>query len=116
MWRYTLLDAGMFCCVADTVPDDLLSDGHIGQPIANHTWEQVGLGLHPAPVFAQSLQKLGGQKIIAITVFIALMNMNDHGFTVDVGDFQVTHSALRRPVAYSFITLDYAAQFTTLRL
>ena len=78
-------------------PDDLLSDRHIGPPVVHHAWEQVGLGLHPAPVLSQSLQKLGSQQNIAIAAALALMDMNDHAFAVDVGDLQVTQLGSSQP-------------------
>ena len=57
--RYVFGDTGLLGCVGDSLPDDLLSDRHIGPPVVHHAWEQVGLGLHPEPVLSESLQKLG---------------------------------------------------------
>jgi hypothetical protein len=97
MGRYVLLDAGLLGCMGNSVPDDLLGDGHICPPVVHHTWEQIGLRLHPAPVLSQSLQKLRGQQNIAIAAALALMDMNDHAFTVDVGDLQVTQLRSSQP-------------------
>ena len=45
--------------------------------------------LHPAPVLAQGLQQLRGQQDVAVTATLALANMNDHAFAVDIGDLEV---------------------------
>ena len=97
MRRYVLLDAGLLGGLATACPDDLLGDGHISPPVLHRAWEQIGLGLHPAPVLAQSLQKLRGQQNIAIAAALALMDMNDHAFAVDVGDLQVTQLGPAQP-------------------
>ena len=73
------------------LPDDLLCNGHICPPALHRTWEQIGLGLHPAPVLAQSLQQLRGQQHVAITATLALTHMNDHALAVDIGDLEVAH-------------------------
>ena len=39
MRRYVLLDAGTFNCLVDSVPDDLLSNGHICTPIVHCAWK-----------------------------------------------------------------------------
>src|ERR1035438_4437973 len=95
--RYMLLDTGLLGCVSDSVPDDLFGNGHISPPIVHHAWEQISLGLHPAPVLSQSLQKLGSQQNIAIAAALALMDMNDHALTVDVGDLQVAQLGSSQP-------------------
>src|ERR1035438_538954 len=95
--RYVLLDTGLLGCVGHSVPDDLFGNGHISPPIVQHTWKQVGLGFHPAPVLSQSVQKLGGQQNIAIAAALALMDMNYHAFAVDVGDLQVTQLGSSQP-------------------
>ncbi len=84
------------------------SDGHISPPICSPYWEQVGLRLHPAPVLAQSVQKLGGQQNIAIAAALALMDMNDHARAVDVGDLQMTPTRL-------FAALSHTASSASLR-
>src|SRR6201994_1576802 len=97
MGRYMLLDAGLLGCLSHSRPNDLLRDGHISPPIVHHAWEQVGPGLHPAPVLSQSLQKLGGQQNIAVAAALALMDVNDHAFTVDVAHLQVTQLGSSQP-------------------
>src|ERR1017187_536615 len=97
MGRYMLLDAGLRGCLSHSRPNDLLRDGHISPPIVHHAWEQVCLGLHPAPVLSQSLQTVGGQQNIAIAAALALMDMNDHAFAVDVGHLQVTQLGSSQP-------------------
>src|SRR5260370_10476452 len=42
------------------------------------------VGLHPAPVDAQSLQQLGAQRNLAVAAALALVNANHHALTVDV--------------------------------
>src|SRR5450631_3100650 len=86
--RYMLLDTGMFCCVGDSVPDDLLSNGHVCPPVLHCAWKQIGLRLHPAPILAHGLQQLRGQQNVTISAALALANMNDHTLAVDVGDLQ----------------------------
>jgi len=72
MGRYVLLDAGLLGCLCHSRPNDLLSNRHVSPPVVYHAWEQVGLGLHPAPVLSQSVQKLGSQQNIAIAAGLGL--------------------------------------------
>src|ERR1035441_450871 len=62
--RYVLGDAGTLGGLVYRLPDDLFRNRDIGPPSLHRTWEQIGLGLHPAPILAQSLQQLGGQQDI----------------------------------------------------
>lgn len=50
MRRYMLGDPGTLGCLVHRLPDDLLCDGNVGPPALHRPWEQVSLGLHPAPV------------------------------------------------------------------
>src|SRR5208337_2224951 len=84
--RYMLSDPGTLGGLVHGLPDDLLCNGHVGSPALHRTWEQVGLGLHPAPVLAQSLQQLRSQQHIAVPATLALAYMNDHTLAVDIGD------------------------------
>jgi hypothetical protein len=73
-----------------SLPHDLRHNGHIRTPVVYHAWEQVGPGLHPAPVLTQSVQQLGAQENIAVPAAVALVDMNDHAFAVDIGDLEMT--------------------------
>ena len=59
MGRYMLLDTSLLGCLCHSRPNDLFRDRHVSPPVVHHAWEQVGLGLHPAPILSQSVQKLG---------------------------------------------------------
>src|SRR5271166_3689348 len=83
--RYMLSDPGTLGGFVHGLPDDLLCNGNVGSPALHRTWEQVGLGLHPAPVLAQSLQQLRSQQHIAVPATLALTYMNDHTLAVDIG-------------------------------
>src|ERR1017187_2905729 len=89
--RYVLGDAGTLGGLVYRLPDDLFRNRDIGPPSLHRTWEQIGLGLHPAPILAQSLQQLGGQQDIAVAGSLALANVNDHALAVDVGDLEMAH-------------------------
>src|SRR5258708_27944221 len=70
-------------------PDILVRDGYIGPPVFDRAGEQLCLWFHPAPVLAQGLQQLRGQQDVAVTATLALANMNDHAFAVDIADLEV---------------------------
>src|ERR1035437_825843 len=89
--RYVLGDAGTLGGLVHSLPDDLLRNGDIGPPALHRAWEKIGLGLHPAPVLAQSLQQLRGQHYVAVAAPLALTHMNDHALAVDVGDLEMAH-------------------------
>jgi transposase len=89
--RHMLGDACTLGGLAYCLPDDLLCNGNICPPTLHRTGEQIGLGLHPAPILAQSLQKLRGQQHVTIAATLALAHMNDHALAVDVGDLEVAH-------------------------
>src|ERR1019366_8563051 len=89
MRRNTLVDAGALARLVHGLPHDLRSDGHICPPVVHRAGEQIGLRLHPAPVLTQSLQQLGAQENIAIAASLALVDMNDHAFAVDIGDLEM---------------------------
>ena len=97
MRRYVLGDAGTLGGLVHSLPDDLLRNGHISPPALHRTWEQIGLGLHPAPVLAQGLQQLRGQQHVAIAAALALTDMNDHALAVDVGDLEVAQLGPAQP-------------------
>src|ERR1700685_1408595 len=59
MRRNAFLDARAFTSLVHGLPHDLRSNGHICPPVVHRAWEQVGLGLHPAPVLTKCLQQLG---------------------------------------------------------
>src|SRR5260370_19334164 len=61
MRRNSPPDAGALTSLVHRLPHNLRSDGHICPPVVHCTWEEIGLGLHPAPVLTQSLQQLGAQ-------------------------------------------------------
>src|ERR1035438_3052900 len=56
MRRNTLVDSGALTSLVHGLPHDLRRNGLICPPVVHCTWEQVGLGLHPAPVLTKSLQ------------------------------------------------------------
>src|ERR1017187_2799714 len=95
--RYVLLNTGLLGCVGDSIPDDLLRDGHICPPVLHCAWKQKGLWLHPAPILAQGLQQLRGQHDVTVSAALALADMNDHPFAVDVGDLQATQLGSSQP-------------------
>ena len=84
-------DAGTLGGLVHRLPDDLLCNGNVSPPALHRPWEQIGLGLHPAPVLAQGLQQLRGQQHVTITATLALTHMNDHALAVDIGDLEVAH-------------------------
>ena len=74
--RHMLGDSCTLGGLAYCLPDDLLCNGNICSPTLHRTWEQIGLGLHPAPILAQSLQQLRGQQHVTIAATLALAHMN----------------------------------------
>jgi len=91
MRRYVLGDAGTLGGLVHGLPGNLLCNGHIGPPALHRTREQIGLGLHPAPVLAQGLQQLRSEKNVAVTATLALAHMNNHALAVDIGDLEVAY-------------------------
>src|ERR1019366_4713797 len=89
MWRNALVDAGALASLVHGLPHDLRSNGHICPPVVHRAWEQVGLGLHPAPILTQGVQQLGTQENIAVAAALALVDPNDHAFAVDMGDLEM---------------------------
>src|SRR5664280_1294261 len=90
MRRNALTDAGALTSIVHGLPHDLRSNGYICTPVVHHAWEQVRLGLHPAPVLTQSLQQLRAQQNIAVPAALALVDMNDHALAVDIGGLEMT--------------------------
>ena len=84
-----LADTSMFRGLRHGLPDNLLCNGNVGSPVVDGAGEQICLRLHPTPILAQGLQQLRGQQDIAVTAALALANMNDHPFAVDIADLQV---------------------------
>ena len=79
----------MFRGLRHGLPDNLLWDGHVGPPVVDGAGKQICLRLHPAPILAQGVQQLRGQQDVAVTAALALANMNDHAFAVDIADLEV---------------------------
>src|ERR1700733_15355197 len=70
------------------VPDHVGTDGNVSAHRFDGTWKQKSLGLHPAPVDAQSFQQLGAQWDIAVAAALTLFNANHHALTVHVAYLQ----------------------------
>src|ERR1017187_5036262 len=76
-------DAGSLGGFATGVPRDFVADGDVRAPVVYRTGEQVGLGLHPAPVFPQGFQQFGAERHVAIAVALACPNVNQLALAVD---------------------------------
>src|SRR5215831_9557807 len=68
------------------VPHGLVRDRSLDG--AHLAWEQIAAWLLPAPVVAQRLQQLGGERNIAIAQALTSLDVNDHALAVDVADLQ----------------------------
>ena len=64
-------------------------DGYVGPPVVDGAGKQICLRLHPAPILAQGVQQFRSQQDVAVTATLALANMNDHAFAVDIADLEV---------------------------
>ena len=82
-------DAGALRGHAAGVPDDLVGGGRIHAPALHHAGEHVGDRLHPAPVLAQGVQQFGTERHVAVALALALPDMDQHEFFVDVDGFQL---------------------------
>ena len=87
--RHMLGHPSMFRGLSHSGPDNLLCDGHVGPSVVDGAGKQICLRLHPAPILAQGLQQLRGQQDVAVTAALALANMNDHAFAVDITDLEL---------------------------
>src|SRR6516165_5870886 len=82
------VDAGGLGSLATSQPHDIGRDGSVGALAFQGTREEVGLGLHPTPVLAQSFQQLGTERNIAVTATLALGNANHHALAINVADLE----------------------------
>jgi hypothetical protein len=92
--RYALFEAGPFRRGLTGVPNDFRGNRFIRAPAVDRAGKQPGLRLHPAPVPAQGLQQLGAERNVAVALPFAALNVDQHGFTVDVFDLQVAQFAI----------------------
>src|SRR5581483_2485160 len=76
-------------CLAAGRPQYFRCDWLIGAPAVFCAWKQIGLGPHPAPIFAQGLQQLRAKRHVAVAVPLAMANMDEHALTVNVLDLEV---------------------------
>src|SRR5258708_2372931 len=60
------LDAGPNGCPFANVPNRLVGDGPFRATMTGGAWEQIKLGLLPAPIFASGLQEFRTQRNIAV--------------------------------------------------
>src|SRR5207244_4438898 len=81
-----LFDAGPLGGELTSIPNDLWGNRLIGTPVVDGARKQPGLRFHPAPVLAQGLQQFGTQWDIAVAPALAVLDMDEHGLTVDVLD------------------------------
>jgi hypothetical protein len=77
-------DAGGLCRFPASFPQHFGRDRLIGAPTVFRTRKQIRLGVHPAPVLAQRFQQFRTERHVAIPVPLAVPNMDDHAYAVDV--------------------------------
>src|SRR6266567_5891568 len=63
-------------------------DRHIAAPALYSPGEEIGFGLHPAPVDPQGLQQFLAQRDISVVPAFALSNVDDHTAAINVSDLQ----------------------------
>ncbi len=83
-----LADTSRLGSLPTSQPHHIGADGHVGAQTFHGTRKEKSLGLHPAPVDAQSLQQLGSQGYVPVAAAFALVNANHHAPTVDVPHLQ----------------------------
>ncbi len=83
-----LADGSRLGSLPTSQPHHIGADGHVGAQTFHGTRKEKSLGLHPAPVDAQSLEQLGTQGYIPVAATFALVNTNHHALTVDVAHLQ----------------------------
>src|SRR5690349_10517297 len=72
-----------------SLPQHFRSDGLIRSPTIFRAWKQIRLGMHPAPVLAQGLQQFRTERHVAVTVSLAMPNVDQHAHTIDVSDLEM---------------------------
>src|SRR5215469_1767753 len=88
--RKMLGDSRCLGCLSASEPDEVGSNGDIGAPTLHGTGKQEGLGLHPAPVNAQSLQQRRTQRYFAVSTAFPLLNADHHAPAIDIIHPQTT--------------------------
>src|SRR5436305_12064375 len=83
-------DAGNLRCFTTSLPEHLGCDRLIGSPTIFRSRKQIGLRVHPAPVLTKRFEELWTERHITITVPLAAPNMNQHAYTVDICDLEIT--------------------------
>src|SRR5580693_6150061 len=72
-------------------PEHLRSDRFIGTPTVLCSGKQIGLGMHPAPILAQSLEQFRTEWHIPIAVSLPVPDMDQHADAIDVLDLEMAH-------------------------
>ena len=86
-----LLQAGALCSVFDCVEDAFGAHRHIGRVSPASTGEQVGFGLEVCrtPILAKLFEQPRAEHDVTILIALALVDVNQHAGTVDIGHFQL---------------------------
>ena len=95
--RDVLGNAGSLGGFATGVPGDFVADRDVRAPVLYCTREQVGLRLHPAPVFPQRLQQFGAERHVAVATPFAGTNVHQLALAVDIADLQTAQFGATDP-------------------
>ena len=82
-------DAGCLRGFPASLPEHFRCDRLIGSPAVFRSRKQISLGVHPAPVLTQGLEQLRTERHIAVTVPLAVPDMDQHAHAVDVLDLEM---------------------------
>src|SRR5947209_18620823 len=83
-------DAGSLRRVPARRPEHFGRNGLIGSPTIFRSREQIRLGMHPAPVLTKSLEQLRTERYVTVTIPLAVPDMDDHAYAVDVLCLEMT--------------------------
>src|SRR5215469_1122184 len=84
MRRKVLGDSGCFGGLSTSEPYGVGRNGNIGTAMFHRPGKEKGVGFHPTPVDAQSLQQSGTQRYFAISPAFPLLNADHHALAVDI--------------------------------
>ena len=88
-WRRFLMPARMVAS-RTCLPDDLFGYRFVRARVVHSAGKQVGLGSHPAVVFAQCAEHLFAQGNFPVDAALALNNAKHHSLAVDVSYLKAT--------------------------
>ena len=94
--RHSFLDPGTGAGLADSLPDDLLRNRLVGARMVHSAREQVGLGAHPAVIFAQGCEQFLAQGNLTVDAAFALYDAQHHALAVYVADLEPAQLGTRR--------------------